>query len=114
MKQRIMLAAGALNGLMAVAMSALAAHGLEGQAAHWAGTAAQMQLAHGLALLATGLWPRPGRWQWAAAGLFAAGILLFCGGLYGAALWGWGTQTAPLGGLALMAGWLALAVAALR
>ena len=45
-----------------------------------------------------------------------AGIVLFSGSLYGIALGGprWLGPVTPLGGLAFIAGWLALAVAALR
>jgi uncharacterized membrane protein YgdD (TMEM256/DUF423 family) len=48
--------------------------------------------------------------------LFAMGILLFSGSLWGLALTGWrvlGPLT-PLGGLSLMAGWLLVIVGALR
>ena len=48
--------------------------------------------------------------------MFAAGIVLFSGSLYALALTGtraWGAVT-PLGGLCLLAGWAALAVALLR
>ena len=52
----------------------------------------------------------------AAALLFLAGILLFSGSLYGLALTGihaLGFVT-PFGGLALIAGWITLALAALK
>ena len=47
---------------------------------------------------------------------FGAGIALFSGSLYGMTLSGvrWLGAVTPLGGLAFMAGWLALALAALR
>ena len=51
-----------------------------------------------------------------AALLFQAGILLFCGSLYLLALTGitaFGYIT-PLGGLCLVAGWIVLALAALK
>lgn len=42
---------------------------------------------------------------------FAAGLLMFCGSLYGMALfdWRWLGPVTPIGGLAFMAGWLLLA-----
>ncbi len=52
----------------------------------------------------------------AAAQLFFTGIVLFCGSLYGLALTGdplLGFVT-PLGGIAFVAGWLFLALAALH
>jgi len=51
-----------------------------------------------------------------AALLFFAGILLFSGSLYGLALSGMRILAflTPLGGLALIAGWIVLALAALK
>jgi uncharacterized membrane protein YgdD (TMEM256/DUF423 family) len=47
-----------------------------------------------------------------AAGSFIAGLTVFSGSLYGLALGGprWIGVLTPLGGLAMMAGWLALAL----
>lgn len=74
------------------------------------------QLVHALALIgvawATTRWP--GRATVIAGWLFLAGTLLFSGSLYALALSGaffFGAVT-PLGGLALIAGWLVLAWAA--
>jgi uncharacterized membrane protein YgdD (TMEM256/DUF423 family) len=72
-------------------------------------------LAMGLAVMAA-RGPRPKALAERAALLFFAGILLFSGSLYGLALTGiraLGFIT-PLGGLALIAGWIVLALAALR
>ncbi|MCS6897724.1 MAG: DUF423 domain-containing protein, partial [Nitrospira sp.] len=43
--------------------------------------------------------------------LFAAGILMFCGSLYGLTLleWRWLGPITPIGGLAFIVGWLLLA-----
>jgi uncharacterized membrane protein YgdD (TMEM256/DUF423 family) len=74
--------------------------------------ALQFLFVHALALLALaplGTWGRP-RWLGAAAGLFAAGTVLFCGSLAGAALAGWSTRLAPFGGGALIAAWLCTAI----
>jgi uncharacterized membrane protein YgdD (TMEM256/DUF423 family) len=110
---------GALSGLIAVALSAYAAHGLRGLGPaprEAVASAITMQFWHALALLAAALWaPRGGGLVQAAAACFAAGALLFCG-----AVW-WGAlhppappRVAPLGGLVLMAGWALLAASALK
>ena len=73
---------------------------------------------HGLALLAVGLakgrYPRM-RFEYA-AGLFVAGSVLFQGNLYLLSLAGSSPlkMLTPVGGLCLMAGWIVLAVSALR
>jgi uncharacterized membrane protein YgdD (TMEM256/DUF423 family) len=76
----------------------------------------QMQGWHALVLLATGLWaPRGGRWADAAGFAFTAGIILFCGAVYGLALTGAAVGgVAPAGGTLLMIGWLLLGVSAVR
>ncbi len=108
---------GALAGLLAVAMAALAAHGLEAIGPVRLGmarNALQMQGWHALALVACGLWaPRGGRLvDWAGAA-FAAGLLLFCGGVYALALAGWPLgMLAPVGGTLLMVGWVLLGASA--
>jgi len=81
-------------------------------------TAVQYHFWHALALvgIALALPHLPGVWTRAAGWLFVAGIVVFCGSLYALAL---GAPRAlgivtPLGGVALILGWLAFAVAALR
>ena len=111
----------ALLGLLAVALGAFGAHGLESRATAeqlaWWSTAAHYHLTHALALLAVGLLTRqePGRGR-AAAGAFVIGIAIFSGTLYGLALGGprWLGAVTPIGGVALMVGWLLLALAARR
>jgi uncharacterized membrane protein YgdD (TMEM256/DUF423 family) len=81
-------------------------------------TAVQYHFWHALALLGVGLaWPHAGGpWLRAAGWLFVAGLVLFCGSLYALAL-GAPRQTGlatPIGGGALIFGWLALAGAAAR
>lgn len=120
---RAWLLAGALNGLLAVAMGAFAAHGLEARldvkALEWIETAARYQMSHGLALLAVAwLASRAGtpRWPLRLAGWgFLLGCLLFCGLLYLMALTGarWLAAGVPFGGLAFMIGWIGLVLAAL-
>ena len=121
---RRIVATGAILALLAVAAGAFAAHGLETVLdAYQLGifeTAARYQMYHAIALVAVGsIASRPGypaRWLKLASLAFVAGILLFSGSLYALALTGIGILGAvtPLGGLAFMAGWLALAIAALR
>src|SRR5690606_23699037 len=80
-------------------------------------TAVAFQFYHGLALLAVALLePRlPHRWTAAAGWLFAAGTLLFCGGIYLSHLAGLApaSRVAPLGGISFAVGWAVLAAAAL-
>ena len=108
---------GALSGLVAVLLSAWAAHGLKatlgpedlGRIA----VGARLQIWHALALLAVGALAaaRPGRALDVATWGFALGTLLFSGGLYLKAFTGlaFATYAAPLGGVLFFAGWLALA-----
>lgn len=52
----------------------------------------------------------------AACTLIAAGIVLFCGGVYASSLEGpdWISSLAPVGGIGLIAGWLLVAFAVLK
>jgi uncharacterized membrane protein YgdD (TMEM256/DUF423 family) len=81
-------------------------------------TGARYHLFHALGLVAVGLWlavrPTPG--VTAAGLLLQAGIVLFSGSLYALALSGVRALGAitPIGGLAFLAGWAVLFVAALR
>jgi uncharacterized membrane protein YgdD (TMEM256/DUF423 family) len=118
--------AGAVLGLLSVALGAFAAHGLEAagdaRAVDLVQTAAHYQSTHALALVACGLlalWAGPGsaatRWAVRAAALFLVGVVLFCGALYGIALAGLPLGlVAPFGGTAFMVGWGLLALAGAR
>ena len=109
---------GAASAFLAVAAGAFGAHALRTRLAPDLlaafETAARYQMYHALALLfaawAATRWPLgPVR---AAGWLFVVGTVVFSGSLYLLALTGvrgFGAVT-PLGGLALLAGWLALAV----
>jgi len=107
----------ALAGATAVALGAFGAHALRGilderALATWH-TAVEYQFWHALALLATGLLARSraSRALGFAASAFAIGVVLFCGSLYALALGApriIGAIT-PLGGVAFIVGWLALA-----
>lgn len=122
--QRTWIGLGALAGLGAVAMAAVAAHALptnaDAHAAEILRSAIQMQGWHALALLACGLWTeRAGRLAArltnCAGAAFTAGLLLFCGALYALALAGIHLpMVAPIGGSLLMLGWVLLAASTLR
>jgi uncharacterized membrane protein YgdD (TMEM256/DUF423 family) len=112
----------ALNGLIAVAAGAFAAHGLSARLdAHMLEvfeTGARYHMYHALAVGLTALFMRDGgdgKLTTAAAG-FLTGIILFSGSLYALALTGismLGVIT-PLGGVAFLLGWTFLAWAALK
>ena len=102
----------ALSGAIAVAAGAFGAHGASGEAAEWLKTGGHYQLVHAVAAFA--VLSRPGG---AASGwLFVAGGALFAGTLYAMALGAprWFGAITPIGGAAMIAGWLWLAWRALR
>jgi uncharacterized membrane protein YgdD (TMEM256/DUF423 family) len=115
-------ATGALLGAAAVALGAFGAHGLKARVPPEDlaifETAARYHLIHALAIVAVA-WVVdrfPGALAQAAGWLFVFGIVLFSGSLYALVLSGvrrLGMIT-PLGGLLFIAGWIALAAAALR
>lgn len=120
---RLIVLVAALLGALGIVLGAFGAHGLRHRLtpellALWQ-TAVQYHLWHALAMLAVGLLaqqlPQSG-WLRAAAALFFAGIVLFSGSLYALALGAprFLGAAAPLGGFALIAGWLCLAAAAFR
>ena len=99
-----------LNGFLAVAMGAIAAHAIaDGNAAAMAEKASYYQLIHAIVLL--WLSGQQGKVFTLTRWVILFGIFLFCGSLYLKALTGWqhATILAPLGGMSLMAGWLTLA-----
>lgn len=128
----IWLRIGAIWGFLAVAMGAFGAHGLQdrfqslGEQASGLTferlretyqTAAQYHMYCALALLAVGLLATTGRTSTAlniAGWQFLFGSLIFSGSLYILSVTGvkWLGAITPIGGLAMLAGWLALAVAA--
>jgi len=115
------LTTGALLGGAAVALGAFGAHGLKARVPADLlavfETAARYHLIHALAIVAVA-WAAerlPGACVTAAGWLFLSGILIFSGSLYLMVLTGarvLGAVT-PIGGLALIAGWIALALAPL-
>jgi uncharacterized membrane protein YgdD (TMEM256/DUF423 family) len=120
--ERVFFGLGALSALVSVAAGAFGAHALRERLAPDMlavfETGARYQMYHALGLLAVawaaGRWP--GSATVAAGWLFVAGTVLFSGSLYLLTLTGqrWLGAITPLGGLAFIAGWAALAWAALR
>jgi uncharacterized membrane protein YgdD (TMEM256/DUF423 family) len=114
---RLFVVLGALSALVAVGLGAFGAHGLRGRLSpDMLGvfeTGVRYQMYHALGLLACG-WA-VARWPTgavtAAGWLFVAGTLVFSGSLYALTLSGqrWLGTITPLGGLAFLAGWIALA-----
>jgi uncharacterized membrane protein YgdD (TMEM256/DUF423 family) len=114
---RLWIALGALAGLLAVAMAAVATHAIADDTARdVARSAVQMQGWHALALLGTGLWaPRGGRLADLAGAAFVLGLLAFCGAVYALAFAGVHAGVlAPTGGTLLMLGWALLGLSAIR
>jgi uncharacterized membrane protein YgdD (TMEM256/DUF423 family) len=113
---RIWMALGAVFGLVSVAMAAYASHGMAPEQAALAMTGASLGAWHGLALIGTGLLAerRRGALVTLVGACFAAGTLMFCGGVYLRALTdvSIGLVT-PLGGMSMLLGWALLAAAAL-
>lgn len=115
-------ALGSLLGALGVALGALGAHALKArlrpERLETFETAVRYHLVHALALLgassAATRWPASGL-PIAAGWLFLAGILFFSGSLYLLALSDrrWLGAITPLGGVAFIAGWVCLALAAL-
>ena len=113
----VIVAFAAVNGAVAVAVGAAAAHvaGDVPNARELLRTGSDYQLWHALALVATALlMTRVQGWSarlaGAAAAAFALGVLLFSLSLYWAALGG-RAAAAPFGGSLLILGWLLLAAA---
>jgi uncharacterized membrane protein YgdD (TMEM256/DUF423 family) len=119
---RLFFSLGAGSALLAVAAGAFGAHGLRSRLSPESlaifETAARYQMYHALGLLAVA-WAVS---QWGGAlptwagWLFVTGTVLFSGSLYTLALSGigWLGAITPLGGLALIAGWLCLVFAGTR
>jgi uncharacterized membrane protein YgdD (TMEM256/DUF423 family) len=119
---RFSLIAAALAGATAVALGAFGAHALRGVLDEHAlviwHTAVDYQFWHALALVGVAVLARD-RATLAlrcAAIAFVAGVVLFCGSLYALAFGAphFVGAITPLGGIAFIAGWLALAVHAWR
>lgn len=97
----------AIAGAVAVMAGAFGAHGASGKAAEWLRTGAEYQLVHAVAAIVAARTPRGGL----AAALLLGGSALFAGTLYAMALGAphWLGAITPLGGMAMIAGWIVLA-----
>src|SRR6185295_6656095 len=125
--QTFLRTACAVNGFLGVALGAFGAHGLKARLAdvgdaarrlEWWQTASHYHLFHALALGILASWAARAadRALLLSGSAMVTGIVLFSGSLYAMALTG---QTGlgivtPFGGLALLLGWGALLVSALR
>lgn len=117
---RTFLLLGALAGFLAVALGAFGAHALRTRLSpdmlNVFETGVRYQMYHSLALLLVAATiPHLGGWLVRTAGwLFTVGIVLFSGSLYLLAATGITVLGAitPIGGLAFLAGWACLALAA--
>jgi uncharacterized membrane protein YgdD (TMEM256/DUF423 family) len=127
------IAIGALLGAIGVALGAIGAHGLNDflarqgfsgddlhRRAGMFDTAVRYQMLHAIALVLTGLALQQHDckcWRFA-AWAFLVGIILFCGLLKALVFldskWYWLAHVVPFGGGAMIAGWLGLAIGALR
>lgn len=112
-----------VNGFIAVVLGAFGAHGLKNKLSESLLSAYQTGVQYhfyhtfalfGLALLMFHFGQRS-IFQ-VSASLFLLGIILFCGSLYALALGGpsWLGPITPLGGLAFLAGWVSLLIAAVK
>lgn len=119
---KLWLTAGALSGLIAVALGAFGAHGLANKVTadqlNAFEVGARYQMYHALALLAVA-WlasREPSSLVSAAGAAFIIGTLLFSGSLYVLGLTGSRALVlvTPIGGLSFMIGWVCLLVAGLR
>lgn len=111
--------AAAVLGFLGVALGAFGAHALKDmlvaneRLATWE-TAVFYHLVHAVAILAT--YGLPIAWRRLIGFCWIVGVIIFSGSLYVLCLTGigWLGAITPLGGLALLAGWLVLGWAAFR
>jgi uncharacterized membrane protein YgdD (TMEM256/DUF423 family) len=119
---RALIAAGAVLGFIGVAVGAFGAHELRGRVPEeriaLLRTGVEYQLWHATATIAAAIVAV--RWSTEVATVggwcFVGGVVAFSGSLYALALTGdrrWGPLT-PIGGVALLAGWVLLAIAVIR
>ena len=115
-------AVGAFAGALGVTLGAFGAHALKSRVSEDLlaifEIGVRYQMYHALALLAVA-WAAtrwPGAWVNASGWLFLVGIVVFSGSLYLMTFTGarWLGAITPIGGLSFIAGWIVLAIAALR
>lgn len=116
MAGRDLIVFSALNGALAVALGAFAAHGAAPQVKTLLTTGAHYQLAHAVFGLACALWTGGGRLARLAGWLGTTGGLVFSLALAFIALLSLPAMgaVAPVGGLLMIAGWLCVAFAAFQ
>lgn len=113
-KPSVLAFAGGLLAAAAVGLGAYASHGVaDAQAQSNLQTAAMFGFGHGVALAALAAGTSRGLGK-AALYLLLLGTLLFCGSLVLGVMAGTSTRLAPIGGMALMLGWVLWALDALR
>ena len=121
--ERLFFSMGALMAGMAVAAGAYGAHGGENtlglEQARWIEKAARYQMCHGLGLMAVAWaclqWPDNSGLFLVSGGFLLFGIACFSGSLYLMAFTGTNLgYVTPIGGVAFIVGWLAMAIGALR
>jgi len=127
------IAVGALLAAVGVLLGAFGAHVLDGQlesigyegddlarrlANHETAVRYQMFHAIGIVLVGLALIHRPSSWWQAAGWAFVGGFVIFSGLLYVLVLagpsWRWLGAVIPFGGVAMITGWVLLAIGALR
>ena len=115
MQNRYWLLIGALSGLAWVSIGAAMGHGvLHGESLIYFEKAQRYHIVHTLALLWLSTWAVLPLWR-VVAGLWCLGVALFSGALYCMAIYGWGLNyIVPIGGVAILAGWVCLVVAIWR
>jgi uncharacterized membrane protein YgdD (TMEM256/DUF423 family) len=121
---QLFLAIAAILGGLAVAAGAFASHALQNQLTERAiavfNTGVRYQMYHALALLIVAMLVGTAKstlpWLTAAGWCFIAGVVLFSGSLYLISLAGIKAvgPVTPIGGVAFLAGWVCLAIAAVR
>lgn len=106
----------ALNGALAVALGAFAAHGAGPQVKTLLTTGAHYQMVHAVLALVCAIWPGRGRLVEIAGWLAATGGLIFALALSTIALLSlrFMGAVAPIGGALMIMAWLLIALAALR
>ena len=113
---RLLLGSGALVMALGVILGAISSHAIKGaphpDAPRLLQIAVQYQLIHGLGLLIIGTLARNAASTWlvASGALLLLGVVFFCGSLWYLAMTNRSLgPVAPLGGILMIAGWLALA-----
>jgi uncharacterized membrane protein YgdD (TMEM256/DUF423 family) len=118
---RVFITIGALRGFLAVALGAFGAHSLRDRLTpdmlQVFQTGVTYQMYHALGLIAVGILLARfsvdgSAWLTGSGWLFLAGSILFSGSLYALSLTSttWLGAITPLGGVAFLLGWLALAI----